>query len=124
MDADDSLNESTEVHVNIEAKKSEDCHGCSEDLDTELNKKILRAFLVNNDSIDLKLYEDLAHIPEFTTFSWEHMEIVHGVADNLVNDHEDDVDEMINKLSALKNVYPNSDYADYLSRIRLLFTNI
>ena len=118
MDADDSLNESTEVHVNIEAKEIDDC-GCSEDLDRELNKKILRAFLKNNDSVELHLHEDLAHIPEFTTFSWEHMQNAHGVADNLVKDHEDDVDKMIDKLSALKNVYPNSAYADYLSRISL-----
>ena len=101
---------------NIEPKES--C-GCSEaeGIDTELNKKLLRAFLKNNDSVEAALHEDLGHIPDFTTFSWKHMKTVHEVADNLVNEHGDDVDKIIDKLSALKNVYPNSAYADYLSRI-------
>ena len=100
----------------IEPKES--C-GCSGDIDTELNKKLLGAFLKNNDSVDAAFHKDLGHthIPDFTTFSWKHMKKVHEVADKLVGDHRVDVYKMIDKLSALKNVYPNSTYADYLSRI-------
>ena len=118
MDADISLNESTEINAGIEIKKDSDC-GCSEEINIELNKKILNAFLKDgvSASVDTDLYEDLRHTPNFTTFSAEHMKIAHGVAETLVNNHEDDVDTMIDKLAALKNVYPNSAYADYLSRI-------
>ena len=113
---DDSLNESIgAVYTNIEA--TGDCGCTDQDIDPDLNKKILRAFLKNNDSVDPALYEDLGYIPEFTSFSWEHMQMVHQVADDLVNNPEVDVDKMIDKLSALKNAYPNSAYADYLSRI-------
>ena len=125
MDADNSLNETTEVNAGIGPK--EDC-GCTEGIDIELNKKILHAFL-NKDhihSVQLQAlesydydHEDLDHIHNFTTFHTEHLRNAHGVADKLVINHEDDVDTMIGKLSALKNVYPNSAYANYLSRIAL-----
>ena len=128
MDADNSLNETTEVNAGIGPK--EDC-GCTEEINIELNKKILKAFgipAIDKDSYDYDVHSGnnttqhntthvLDHIPNFTTFHTEHLRNAHGVADKLVEDHEDDVETMIDKLSDLKNVYRNSAYADYLSRI-------
>ncbi|XP_063676482.1 hemocyanin AA6 chain-like [Bolinopsis microptera] len=89
-----------------------DC-GCPTTADPELNKKLLKVFLEDD---DVYSGEPLSNLPNFTVFRESHMKEAYDKANELSGLG---VSEMIDVLSDLKNRHPSSTYGDYLSRIAL-----
>ena len=94
------------------------CTGLKEDQEQKNADELLEVFLEDDDQPPLNFGEnsdiDVDDIPGFTVFNEEHMKTAH---DNAYQISTIDADEMKRTLKFMKNLYPESLYVDYLSRI-------
>ena len=94
-----------------------DC-ACRGDQEQKNADELLEVFLEDDDQPPLNFGEnseiDVDDIPGFTVFNEEHMKTAH---DNAYQLSKIDADKMKTTLKFMKNLYPESPYVDYLSRV-------